>query len=186
MSKSLSRLATTWKSHRCHRLPKCLQTHISLYQLRVLRTSTRLLHRESQVCRRMGTVSISRSSSVPPSESKLNRPLSRFTIPTGPTLRATLPLGPRSLPFPMQSVATPVHEAPGAHVGRYRRPLPRSTPSRGSVGRYSDSVGRYPRTPSQWLRWGSVGHYPESVGRCPFLPRRLVIASTSVSESDTA
>ena len=65
------------------------------------------------------------------------------------------------------------------HVGHYRWPLPRSTPSRGLVGRYPDSVGRYPGTPSQWLRWGSVGHYPESVGRCPFLPRRLVIASTS-------
>ena len=115
----------------------------------------------------------------PSSQSRLKRPLSRFTIPTGLAIRATLPPGPRSLPFPMQSVATPVHGAPGAHVGRYRRPLPRSTPSRGSVGRYPDSVGRYPRTPSQWLRWGSVGHYPESVGRCPFLPRRLVIASTS-------
>ena len=46
--------------------------------------------------------------------------------------------------------------APGRSLSRSRRPLPRLTPSRGSVGRYPDSVGCYP---------GPVGRYPDP--RCP-------------------
>ena len=76
----------------------------------------------------------------PSSQSRLKRPLSRFTIPTGLAIRATLPPGPRSLPFPIQSVATPapgitsvaivgrypVHAVPGLgrSLSRFRRPLP--------------------------------------------------------------
>ena len=111
----------------------------------------------------------------PFSQSRLKRPLSRSTIPTGLAIRAPCPRAPDHYVSRCSRSLSRSRD----HVGHYRWPLSRSTPSWGSVGRYPDSVGRYPRTPSRWLRWGSVGHYPESDGRCPFLPRRLVIASTS-------